>query len=321
MTCRDFRQPSFAEAFVTGYTHAGGFLQDIDKAFNWEAFGVLLAQIHGSATGAPGYPPIAMFKIVLLQQWYNLSDPAAEEAVRDRLSFRRFCGLPLDRETPDHSSIWRFRQAVEALGLSEALLAEANRQLDARGLVVKSGTLVDATLIAASVRRPNFGGDGVNPRDPDARFTKKRGKTYFGYKAHVAVDEGSDLVRKTQMTSANLHDIRLGEAMIMGDEKGFFADKAYDSQALRDVLRKRGLADGILWKVKHQRYPLETWQKYCNLWAGRIRSAVERAPATLKRWYGMSRVRYLGLARNNCHLQFVAAAMNMKRALVLMREG
>jgi len=92
--------------------------------------------------------------------------------------------------------------------------------------VVKRGTLVDATLIAAAVKRPAYGGDGVNSRDPDARFTKKRGKTYFGYKAHVAVDEGSGLVRKAQMTSANLHDIRLGEAMILGDEKGFFADKA-----------------------------------------------------------------------------------------------
>ena len=95
----------------------------------------------------------------------------------------------------------------------------------------------------------------------------------------------------------------------------------YDSQEMRDILRKRGLADGILWKVKHPRYPLETWQKYANHWAGRIRSAVERAPATMKRWYGMGRVRYLGLARNNCHLQFVATAMNMKRALVLMQEG
>lgn len=263
---------------MTGYTYGGGFLRDIDGAFNWEGFGVLLAQIHGGEKGAPGYPPVTMFKIVLLQQWRNLSDPAAEEAVRDRLSFRRFCGLPLDRETPDHSSIWRFRQAIAALGLSEALLAEANRQLDARGLVVKSGTLVDATLIAAAVERPPYGGDGVNPRDADARFTKKRGKTYFGYKGHVAVDEGGGLVRKAQMTSANLHDMRLGEAMILGDEKGFFADKAYDSQEMREALRKRGIADGILWKVKHKLHPLETWRKYTNLWAGRIRSRGRARP-------------------------------------------
>ena len=151
MTCRDFSQPSFAEAFVTGYFQGGGFLEVIDRAFDWGAFEVLLSAIHGSRKGAPGYPPLTMFKILLLQQWYTLSDPAAEEAVRDRLSFRRFCRLPLDQETPDPSSIWRFRQTIDELGLSKALLAEANRQLDAKGLMVKSGTLVDATLIAAAV--------------------------------------------------------------------------------------------------------------------------------------------------------------------------
>ena len=320
MTCRDLTQPSFAEAFVAGFTKSGGVLQDIEDAFDWGAFEVLLADIHGSAKGAPGYPPLTLFKIVLLQQWYTLSDPAAEEAVRDRLSFRRFCGIPLDRETPDHSSIWRFRQTIDRLGLSKALLAEANRQLDARGLVVKRGTLADATIIAGAVRRP-FEGGGVNPRDPDARFTRKRDKTYFGYKAHLAVDEGSGLVRNAQMTSANVHDGQLGERLIQGDEQGFFADKAYDSQALRETLARRGLVDGIAWKVKHQRYPLETWQQFLNAWAASIRSGVERACATMKQWYGMRRVRYRGLPRNACHLQFVAMAMNMKRALVLMREA
>ena len=173
MSCRDLSQPSFAEAFVSGYGHRGGFLEGIEKTFDWGAVEVLLAPIHGSAKGAPGYPPLTMFKILLLQQWYTLSDPGAEEAVRDRLSFRRFCGVPLDRETPDHSSIWRFRQTIDKLGLSEALLAEANRQLDARGLIVKRGTLVDATLAAAAVKRP-YGGGGVNPRDPDARHAQAR---------------------------------------------------------------------------------------------------------------------------------------------------
>ena len=123
------------------------------------------------------------------------------------------------------------------------------------------------------------------------------------------------------MTPANVHDSRLGEALIQGDEQGFFADRAYDSQVLRETLERRGLVDGIAWKVKHARYPLEPWQKLHNAWAGRVRSAVERAFATMKRWYGMGRVRYLGLSRNACHLQFVAIAMNMKRALVLMREA
>src|SRR3984957_17617026 len=317
MSRRDLSQPSFVDAMVSGYGKVGGFLDRIEQGFDWSGFEDWLSRVHGSAMGAPGYPPLTMFKIVLLQPWHTLSDPAAEEAVRDRLSFRRFCGLPLDRETPDHASIWRFRQTIDKLGLATKLLAEVNRQLDALGFVIKRGTLVDATIIAGSVRRPYEGG-GVNPRDPEARFTRKRDKTYFGYKAHLAVDEGSGLVRQAEMTPANVHDSPLGEALIQGDEQGFFADRAYDSQALRETLEARGVVDGIAWKVKHARYPLEPWQQLHNAGAGSGRSAGGRACATMKRWCGMGRVRYRGLSRNACHLQFVAVAMNMRRALVLM---
>ena len=118
MSRRCFAQPSLADAFVKAYSKGGGFLEDLLKTIEWSAFEVLFTPINANAKGAPGYPPLTMFKIVLLQQWYNLSDPQAEEAVRDRLSFRRFCGIPLDVETPDHSSIWRFRQTIDKLGLS-----------------------------------------------------------------------------------------------------------------------------------------------------------------------------------------------------------
>jgi IS5 family transposase len=261
-----------------------------------------------------------MFKILLLQQWHTLSDPSAEEAVRDRLSFRRFCGLPLEIETPDHASIWRFRQTIDKLGLSAALLAETNRQLDALGLIVKRGTLVDATLIAAAVKRPPYGGGGINPRDPDARVTMKRKTVHFGYKAHLAVDEVSGLVRQAEMTSANVHDSRLAEALIQGDEQGYFADKAYSGQAFRETLERRGLIDGVAWRGRPH-HPLEDWQRLLNSWSSGIRCGVERAHATMKQWYAMSRVRYRGLARNACHLRFVATAMNMKRALVLMEQN
>ena len=145
--------------------------------------------------------------------------------------------------TPDHSSIWRFRQRIEKLGLSEALLAEVNRQFDARGLIIKRGTLVDATIIAAAVKPPPMEEGQVNPRDPDASFTVKNDETYFGYKTHLAMDKESGLVRQAEMTSADLHDSQRGEAMIQGDEKAYYADKAYDSRALRDRLngtRDRG---------------------------------------------------------------------------------
>jgi transposase len=143
---------------VSGWLKGGGFLDRIEPAFDWSAFEALLVPIHASRRGAPGYPPLTMVKILLLQQWHTLSDPGAEEAVRDRLSFRRFCGLPLEMETPDHASIWRFRRTIDKLGLSAAQLAETNRQLDALGLIVKRGTLVDATLIEAAVKRPPYGG-------------------------------------------------------------------------------------------------------------------------------------------------------------------
>lgn len=261
MSRRDLSQRSFVDALVSGFGNGGGFLDRIETAFDWSAFEALLAPIHASVRGAPGYPPLVMFRILLLQQWHTLSDPGAEEAVRDRLSFRRFCGLPLEVETPDHASIWRFRQTIDKLGLSAALLAETNRQLDALGLIVKRGTLIDATLIAASVKRPPYGSGGVNPRDRDARVTMKRKKAHFGYKAHLAVDEGSGLVRQAEMSSANVHDSRLAETLVQGDEDAVFGDRAYDSQAFRESLRRRGIGEGIIWKVKHRRYPLEPWQQ------------------------------------------------------------
>lgn len=249
-----------------------------------------MAQINGTVNGAPGYPPLVMFKIVLLQQCYNLSDPATEEAVRDRLSFRRFRGVPLDCETPDHSSIWRFRQTIERLGLAEQLLAEVNRQLDARGLIVKRGTLVDATIIEAAVQPPPHADGQVNARGPDASFTVKNDQTYFGYKAHLAVDEESGVVRQAEMTSADLHDRQRGEAMIEGDEEAYYADKAYDSKALREKLASLGIDDGIAYKARRNK-PLVNWQKRFNTTAASVRCGVARANATMKRWYGMARVR------------------------------
>ena len=203
-------QPSFVDALVSGYGKVGGFLATgIEQGFDWSAFEDLLSPIHGSAMGAPGYPPLTMFKIVLLQQWHTLSDPAAEEAVRDRLSFRRFCGLPLDMETPDHASIWRFRQTIDKLACRRSCWLR----------LTGSCAAASSSSAARWSMRPSSPGrsgvldvrGGVSPSDPEARFTRKRDKTYFGYKAHLAVDEESGLVRQAEMTPANVHDRRLAK--------------------------------------------------------------------------------------------------------------
>jgi transposase len=190
MARRDLRQVSFADGLVHQRAGRNSWMDEIDKLIDWSAVVKLLDPIYGSDEGRPSYPLLTYVKLLLLQQWYGLSDPGLEEAVDDRLSFRRFAGLPLDESVPDHSTIWRFRQELAAHRLAEALFEEINRQLDARGLIVRQGTLIDATLLQASVKPPSAKEGTVSGRDPEAGWTQKNGKSHFGYKAHVAVDEG-----------------------------------------------------------------------------------------------------------------------------------
>jgi IS5 family transposase len=188
----------------------------------------------------------------LLQQWHGLSDPALEAAVDDRLSFRRFCGSPLDRSVPDHASIWRFRQKLAQQGadgvtLGERLLAEVNAQRDARGLILRRGTLIDASIVKSAARPPAGDAAEVSARDPDAGFTKKNGKTSFGYKAHIATDEGSDLIRRAVMTTAQLHDGQACDVLIQGDEAAVFADPPRPAGRVpsRDRIEGQEAFDGL----------------------------------------------------------------------------
>ncbi len=146
--------PTFADAFLPEGLGRNETLERIDALLDWEPIARLVAAIHAAPQGRPAYPPLAMFRITLLQQWYDASDPAIEEALRDRLSFRRFAGFGLDDATPDHSTISRFRTQLTRRGLAAPLFAAVGRQLEARGLLVKQGTLLDATLLEAQARRP-----------------------------------------------------------------------------------------------------------------------------------------------------------------------
>ena len=217
---------------------------------------------------------------------------------------------------PDHSSVWRFREELAERGLAEKLLAEVNRQLDAKGLVLRRGTLIDATSLEAAVRPPGGDAGEVSGRDPQAGWTKKNGRSRFGYKAHVAVDEGSGLVREAVMTPADVHDSVPADGLVQGDEGAVYADKAYDSEARRAGLRARGIEPRIMHKARRNR-PLKPWQVAFNKAVAPIRAGVERLFGTMKRVYGHRRVRYLGLARNDVQLQAMCAAINLRRALAL----
>ena len=316
MARRDFRQLGLADSIVRRRGKKSEWLDRLDTVLDWPALETIVAGIYASREGGLAYPLLTYVKLLLLQQWYGLSDEGLEAAVDDRLSFRRFAGIPLAESVPDHSLIWRFREQLARHGLAEKLLAEVNRQLDARGLILRRGTLIDATILEAAVRPPAGDAGEVSGHDPQAGWTKKNGRSRFGYKAHAAVDEGSGLVREVVMTPADVHDSVMGDGLVQGDEDAVYADKAYDDAARRKRLRKQGIEPRIMYQARRNR-PLRPWQVAFNKAVAPIRAGVERLFATMKRAYGYRRVRYLGLARNDVQLQALCAAINLRRALAL----
>ena len=316
MARRDFRQLGLADSIVRRRGKKSEWLDRLDTVLDWPALETIVAGIYASREGGLAYPLLTYVKLLLLQQWYGLSDEGLEAAVDDRLSFRRFAGIPLAESVPDHSSIWRFREQLARHGLAEKLLAEVNRQLDARGLILRRGTLIDATILEAAVRPPAGDAGEVSGHDPQAGWTKKNGRSRFGYKAHAAVDEGSGLVREVVMTPADVHDSVMGDGLVQGDEDAVYADKAYDDAARRKRLRKQGIEPRIMYQARRNR-PLKAWQAWFNKAVAPVRAGVERLFATMKRAYGYRRVRYLGLARNDVQLQALCAAINLRRALAL----
>jgi IS5 family transposase len=305
-----------ADSIVQRRGKKTAWLERLDVALDWRALEMIVGSIHASREGGLAYPLLTYVKLLLLQQWYGLSDEGLEAAVDDRLSFRRFAGIPLAESVPDHSSIWRFREELARRGLAAKLLAEVNRQLDAKGLILRRGTLTDATILEAALRPPAGDAGEVSPRDPQAGWTKKNGKSRFGYKAHAAVDEGSGIVRAAVMTPADVHDSVPADDLVQGDEEAVYADKAYDSEQRRAGLRARGIEPRIMHQARRNR-PLKPWQTWFNKAVAPIRAGVERLFATMKRTYGHRRVRYLGLARNDVQLQAMCAAINLRRALAL----
>ncbi len=225
-------------------------------------------------------------------------------------------GFPLGEETPDETSFVRFRGRLRDLGLYEKLFAEVNRQLAAKGLMVKTGTLVDATIIEARAKPPRHKEGEVSAIDPDAGFTKKHGRTYFGYKLHVGVDEGSELIRALETSSADLHDGEAFGALVTGDEGKVYGDKAYGSQKNRDFLSRMGIADALMYKAARGK-PLKSWQKWFNKAVSSIRSGVERVFGTGKTGYGLGKTRYFGEARVKGDCYTFAIAYNLRRALSL----
>jgi len=299
-------QMSFADGLVV---EVKNFLSDADARVDWSLLETELSGIYSSGTGRPSYPLLVMFKTLLLQQWYSLSDPGMEEALSDRISFRRFVGLSLSAPIPDHSTISRFRMQLG--DRYEKLLSSLNAQFESQGWVVKQGTMMDASFVkSASPKRVV---------DPEAGQYGRHGKeSISGYKMHAGVDQKSGLVRRVIVTPANINDTTPADSLIMGDEQAVYADKAYDKRARREALTKRGVFAGLMHRP-NPGYPLSLDQIAFNKRMTKLRAPVERTFATLKNYYRLGRTRYIGLTRTAVQITLACMAMNLKRVLVLAR--
>ena len=326
MAERTVGQLSFADGLVADQAGANAVLERIAGLVTWDEVKALLGGLRDGPMGAPGYPALVMFKALLLQQMYGLSDPQLEELLADRLSFRRFLGLALSEQVPDHTTIWRFREDLAKSGLGERAFGLITAQIERAGLLLKRGTLVDASLVPAAVRPPPPpdqplppDSDGRpasklvdSPLDPDAAWTKQDGERAFGYKAHLAMDQGSRIIRNAILTPANVNESVVADALICGDEGTIYGDKAYSNAARRQRLKRNGIRDGIM-RPGNRWHKLGRWAVRRNLIISQRRAPIEPLMALLKNTHRFARARYRGLARNATALHLTATAMNLKR--------
>lgn len=309
-------QRHLLESFIGEGLGQNERLERIEQLIEWGRIEKKLSSIYASGRGRPSYPLLSLFKALLLQQWYGLSDPGLEEALSDRLSFRRFVGLGLDDGTPDHSTLSGFRKEMRTKGAGSKAFAEVVRQLESRGLMLKVGTLIDASLVKAQAKRPPAS-KGLGQRgevDPDASWTRSKGKGVYGYKYHVGVDAGSGLIRRMRLSDAKTSDSEVAEELMVGDEGAVYADRGYESKVRRKRLKELGIKDRIMHRSHKHQAGLPYWQQRRNALISKRRAPVESVFGTLKRSYGYWRVRYFSLGANEVQAQLLSIAFNLRRA-------
>jgi IS5 family transposase len=291
------------------------FLEQMDRVVPWAALISLIEPVYGKKSGV-GRPPFAlasMLRIHFLQQWFALSDPAMEEALFDVPLFREFAQLPSGvARLPDESTILRFRHLLEAHGLAEKMLATVNDTLAAKGLLLKSGSVVDATLIAAPSSTKNRSGT----RDPEMHQTKKGNNWHFGMKAHIGADAASGLVHTVVGTAANVSDVTVGNDLLHGSEKHVFADAGYQGADRRPEAEGSKAQWHVAMKpsVRRQwkRTPRIGWMiELAERHKASVRAKVEHPFRVLKRQFGYAKVRYRGLMKNTAQLTTLFALSNL----------
>jgi IS5 family transposase len=263
--------------------------------------------------GRPAWPALTMLKCVLLAKWFGLSDPQLEECLQDRLSFRRFVGLSLTDATPDETTFVRFRARLREANLERTLFERTTAELDRRGLLVREGALIDATIIEAP--RGSTRGDGTSTRDPEASFTQKHGQTRHGYKGSINADR-SAIVVDYRFSDAAPHDSNFIDELTAHETRIVVADSAYRSAAREAALAARGVCCAIAFKRQRGQADLPPMLRRLNRMIASVRAVVEHPFAWMKAM-GYRRVRYRGRRRNEVDFVLNLIAYNWKRSLSL----
>lgn len=307
------KQSSLGLGTSTKRTRRREFLDEMDRVVPWSD---LVAQIAPfmpeGKRGRPPFPVESLLRIHFMQQWFTLSDPAMEEALHDVPLFRDFAGLGgWDDRLPDESTILRFRHVLEKHKLSERILATVNLLLGAKGLMLRSGTVVDATLISAPSSTKNASGE----RDPEMHQSKKGQQWFFGMKAHIGVDADSGLVHTVRGTSGNVSDVVEANSLLHGQETDVFADAGYQGahkrpDAKEDVQWHVAMRPGLR-KLLDKADPMDALTDQLERIKASIRAKVEHPFRVIKRQFGHVKVRYRGLAKNTAQLHTLFALANL----------
>lgn len=290
----------------------GSSLDELAGLIDWPPITALLKPIHGNAKGEPAWPPVAMFKALLLSVWYDLSDVKLAEALDDRASFRRFCGFSGNEPVPERTAFVRFRKALVAAGLDRSVFEAVTLQLKAKAVRVKTGTIIDATIIPSASKD-----------DGDARWVKHKGRpAIHGFKAQIGADAETALVEEVAVTPANINDGRAGPDALPDTPGEVFVDSAYRGPHFREAVRAKGgtprIAATGMWGSDEP----QTLAKLAafNQSIHRVRSRIEKIFGTWKRSYGLMRMRWRGLAKAAAQVHLTAIAYNLKRTLSLAAQ-
>jgi len=309
---RPLHQQTFADVSFARYrkpTRRERVLDEMNRGVPWAELAAAIEPVSPKAEG-PGRPPVGverMLRMHGLQQWFNLSDPAVEEALYASRALRQFVGIDRGRApVPEETTIGKFRHLLEAHQVGEQLFARIREYLAEQGLQVSRGTIVDATIITAPSSTKNL----RKARDPEMHQTKKGHPWYFGMKAHLGVGHRTKLIHSVAATAANVHDSQVLPDLLHGQETRVWGDAAYSGQ--RDVIRQYAPgAKNFIQTKAHRHRPLSEAERACNRTKSKVRAKVEHVFLVIKRIFGWAKVRYRGLAKNTHGLFVTCGLVNL----------